>query len=428
VKRRRDRQNELVVALVVAIAMGFALVFSIVLSIGDDKDEESSTSIPVEGSQVPSLLPGITPTREATPLPSPEPSNTPAPRRTFQPTSQVEDTTSPEPIDIPTQKPTEIAQISPTEANTPSATPSPSKTLTLTPTPTATASNTPTHTHTSTHTPSPTVTATQTPSHTPTATATPTATLTRTPTPTITLTPFGKPRTPAVTPTLVVTHTPLVSTLPAGLAGVVATEELEAEPTITSTQAATATTVAIAITPNLVKTQEPTCTPRSDWDIYIIDVGDTFFSIAQRAGVSMAELQAANCIENPERIFAGQPLRVPPGGVLPVSIADAAIENCNVPDAILTAPKAGEALDGFVVLRGVARGAGFRRYILDWRPDDPAIDYKSFAEVFQIILEEGDLGRFNTDAFDPGLYWFRLRVLETNDYIIGECSIRVRFR
>jgi hypothetical protein len=111
-----------------------------------------------------------------------------------------------------------------------------------------------------------------------------------------------------------------------------------------------------------------------------------------------------------------------------VSPADAAIENCNTDAALLTAPLPGDVLDGFVTLRGVARGSDFRRYILDWRPDAPSVDFRSFAEEFSAMPEVGDLGRFNTDAFPPGLYWFRLRALETNDFIIGECSIRVRFR
>ena len=166
--------------------------------------------------------------------------------------------------------------------------------------------------------------------------------------------------------------------------------------------------------------------PRSDWDIYTIDIGDTFFSIARRYDLSVDQLAEANCIADPSRILAGQPLRVPEGGE--TSHEDAAIENCNTSDAVLTAPKPGDSLDGFVTLRGVATGPDFRRYILDWRPDDPSVDFRSFAEEFTAVPEVGDLGRFNTDAFPPGLYWFRLQSLETNDFIIGECSIRVRFR
>ncbi len=54
------------------------------------------------------------------------------------------------------------------------------------------------------------------------------------------------------------------------------------------------------------------CTPRTDWAYtYIIQSGDTLFKIANRFGLSIAELQSGNCIENADLIQAGQALRVP---------------------------------------------------------------------------------------------------------------------
>jgi LysM repeat protein len=191
----------------------------------------------------------------------------------------------------------------------------------------------------------------------------------------------------------------------------------------TQAAAGTVTQVAAFASPTPIP-----CIPRSDWDIYVIDVGDTFYSIARRYNLSMEALAAANCIPNLSLIYAGQPLRVPPGGDRAVQGPDAGVEFCNTSDAVLTAPSPGTGLTGMVILRGVAQGTNFRRYILDWRPDDPAVDYQSFAEVFTAVTAEGELGQFNSDAFSPGLYWFRLRVLETNDFIIGQCAIRVRFR
>ncbi len=55
-----------------------------------------------------------------------------------------------------------------------------------------------------------------------------------------------------------------------------------------------------------------TCTPRYDWGYtYVIQRGDTLSNIAQRAGVSVQTLALANCISNPNYIYAGQVLRVP---------------------------------------------------------------------------------------------------------------------
>lgn len=44
---------------------------------------------------------------------------------------------------------------------------------------------------------------------------------------------------------------------------------------------------------------------------YIVAAGDTLGTIAQRAGTTLATLQSANCIANPDLIYAGQALVVP---------------------------------------------------------------------------------------------------------------------
>jgi hypothetical protein len=56
------------------------------------------------------------------------------------------------------------------------------------------------------------------------------------------------------------------------------------------------------------------CTPRGDWPIYTVARGDTLANIARRYNTSTATLISANCLTNPNRIFGGQRLRVPPGG------------------------------------------------------------------------------------------------------------------
>jgi LysM repeat protein len=54
------------------------------------------------------------------------------------------------------------------------------------------------------------------------------------------------------------------------------------------------------------------CVVRADWtQRYIVQPGDTLSSIAARVGVSVNELQIANCILDAARIFAGQILAVP---------------------------------------------------------------------------------------------------------------------
>jgi hypothetical protein len=54
------------------------------------------------------------------------------------------------------------------------------------------------------------------------------------------------------------------------------------------------------------------CVVRADWTAtYTIASGDTLSRIAQRAGITLDELQRGNCIDDPDRIAAGQVLRVP---------------------------------------------------------------------------------------------------------------------
>jgi uncharacterized protein YgiM (DUF1202 family) len=54
------------------------------------------------------------------------------------------------------------------------------------------------------------------------------------------------------------------------------------------------------------------CASRTDWAYtYTVQPGDTLFQIAQRAGVSLTDLQIGNCIADPGAIAVGQVLRVP---------------------------------------------------------------------------------------------------------------------
>lgn len=53
------------------------------------------------------------------------------------------------------------------------------------------------------------------------------------------------------------------------------------------------------------------CTPRDDWELYIVRAGDTLGALAQRTGSTIPALMTANCIENPDRVLADQPIRVP---------------------------------------------------------------------------------------------------------------------
>lgn len=62
------------------------------------------------------------------------------------------------------------------------------------------------------------------------------------------------------------------------------------------------------------------CLVRTDWPTYVVQPGDTIYSIAQSIGVDMATLILGNCLTNPNVIAVGQILYVPtlpPPGIVP---------------------------------------------------------------------------------------------------------------
>ncbi|MCL4877957.1 MAG: LysM peptidoglycan-binding domain-containing protein [Anaerolineae bacterium] len=422
--RRRDRQSEILVALVVTVAMAFALAFGILLSLGDESTEDNDTAtetliatqrtatveiagVPDQAQTPEATEQPIEETEEVTPSEPPTEETVPSETPTEEVLLETEEALLETEEVVPSETPTEEALLE-TEEVVPSETPGEQalvETEAVTETPTK-ATQTPTNTKRPTETKTPTVTLTNTP------TATPTATQTDTPTPTHT---FSPTVTPSFTPTLTPTRQILFP--------------VTFTPTI-ATDTPTPTLTTIALVTALVPTgtslpPTPVCVQPTGWQVYIVQAGDTFFSLARQFEVDMDELAAANCLTDTDRIYAGQPLLVPPDVFNP---ADAAMQKCDTPYAQITYPLPGQGLEGFVTLRGIATGPDFRRYVIDWRPDDPTVTYRSFAEEFDNKPEESDLAVFNTDAFDPGLYWFNLFVLDSQDKLIGDCAIRVRFK
>jgi uncharacterized lipoprotein YbaY/LysM repeat protein len=97
-------------------------------------------------------------------------------------------------------------------------------------------------------------------------------------------------------------------------------------------------------------TYASSCTSRTDWPIYVVQPGDTLFSIGQRTGSTVGELIVANCLPNPNVVFVGQRLRVP-----------------QLPDEIIIAPNPGIKIESqvmddsvpvnvSVVMTGIATG------------------------------------------------------------------------
>lgn len=85
------------------------------------------------------------------------------------------------------------------------------------------------------------------------------------------------------------------------------------------------------VTPTATETERPRkpkatqtissakCGPPASWVIYLVQNGDTLYSIAVQTGTTVGELQWANCLGNSTKVRVGQKLYVPryPQGNLP---------------------------------------------------------------------------------------------------------------
>lgn len=67
------------------------------------------------------------------------------------------------------------------------------------------------------------------------------------------------------------------------------------------------------------------CNVQDDWDIYLVQRGDNLVGIANRTGSTVDELTEANCLENPNRLRAGQELYVPNLPATPSPIATSTV-------------------------------------------------------------------------------------------------------
>ncbi|MCB1231733.1 MAG: LysM peptidoglycan-binding domain-containing protein [Verrucomicrobiae bacterium] len=65
------------------------------------------------------------------------------------------------------------------------------------------------------------------------------------------------------------------------------------------------------VAPKLIAKKDPAPTQASKKDSYQVQRGDTLFGIARQFGIKYQDLMAANGIERPENLQAGQTLRVP---------------------------------------------------------------------------------------------------------------------
>ncbi len=179
------------------------------------------------------------------------------------------------------------------------------------------------------------------------------------------------------------------------------------------------------------------CKPRSGWGYYIVQQGDTLFGIARQTGVSLTELQQANCIANPSAIYYGQVIFVPQGSVIATSTAvgNATVSFttgsgnaglCPNPDIRITSPISGSVEGGIITFTGTARGTDFSSFRVEYMSDISDAGWIQTARSDSPVLN-GYLGRLdpNPSQLPAGGYSVRLTVETKSGTILTPCVIRL---
>jgi hypothetical protein len=69
---------------------------------------------------------------------------------------------------------------------------------------------------------------------------------------------------------------------------------------------------AVATTaPGMIAVEDEFCPPPNGWFAYVVQPGDTLAALAERTSSTLAELAAANCVNNPRQITVGTTVYVP---------------------------------------------------------------------------------------------------------------------
>ncbi len=126
-------------------------------------------------------------------------------------------------------------------------------------------------------------------------------------------------------------------------------------------------------------------------------------------------------------IFSGQveatytPSPTPPGTIIPDAPPPV---GCADPGAVITLPKNGQVLYEAVVVEGSANVPGFNSYKFELKGPSTNNAW-SVLRTYTNPVTGGVLGQFDGSAFIPGVYQFRLAVVDIGNSTIASCAITV---
>lgn len=191
----------------------------------------------------------------------------------------------------------------------------------------------------------------------------------------------------------------------------------------------------------------PPYVPQPGAYVYVVQPGDTAYSIAVRHGTTVWVLARANNLANPNWIYAGQRLVIPGGqpghGQYPMPKPHPTIVKkivviekgpkpkpavCN-DNTKITFPGDGETLNGpgTFSIEGTASIEDFQFYKLELGVGEAPIEFFSIDGVKTQPVVNGILLRdWNTGALPEGIYTLRLTVVDNRGQFPPPCDVVVR--
>jgi hypothetical protein len=178
------------------------------------------------------------------------------------------------------------------------------------------------------------------------------------------------------------------------------------------------------------------CTIPADWPIYVVQPGNTLFSIARAVDSTVSELSEVNCLLDVDTIFVGYELAVPrlpehpvETGIAPVQtrVPGVASIGCAEPFAQITSPAVGQRVSGVFSVQGTATLPNLEYYKLEVRSQE-ATTYNFYMQSETSVMD-GRLGRIDSRLFGPGVFYIRLALVDNTGNIPpgGTCVVPVIF-
>ena len=176
------------------------------------------------------------------------------------------------------------------------------------------------------------------------------------------------------------------------------------------------------------------CIPRKDWQPWIVQPGDTLYSLALRANISLIALRDGNCFTYARGILEGESVLAPqqpaeidfPQPDYPAIGESLPAIGCHASASIASPAPMAEVSD-IIAIIGSADAPSGGSYRLSVKPAW-AEDYEAYFIAHDAKANE-KLGLLNTEIFVAGLHYLRLETLDAQGAQIadGSCEIPLVF-